>query len=51
MRRQPLPLTERVRLWDRALRELVALTNAQSQRATPAPEEDRPATRTRDDAS
>ncbi len=50
--RHPLPMVERVRLWDRAMCELFTLTIEQQPRATPPPEsEARQDTRTPDNAS
>ena len=52
MHRQPLPMVERVRLWDRAMREIFTLTTEQQPRATPPPEsEARQDPRTRDSAT
>ncbi len=52
MYRQPLPMIERIRLWDRAMRELFTLTTEQQPRATPLPgSEARQDTRSPDNAT
>ncbi len=38
MYRQPLPMVERVRLWDRAMHELFTLITEQKPGATPSPD-------------
>ncbi len=52
MARQPLAIADRVRLWERVMRELFTLTIEQQSCATPSPDvEGRQDTRTPDNAT